>query len=57
MQHQSIAEAMNTDEMVSSLESSCSGDEGKMGWRECLLTLLQVVSAVGFCGIINLVAM
>lgn len=62
MQHQSITEAMSTQELVFSLEhSNCDDticdDDGKMSWRDCLVTLLQVVSAVGFCGVIHFVAM
>lgn len=61
MQHQSITEAMSTQELVFSLEhSNCDDpicDDGKMSWRDCLVTLLQVVSAVGFCGVIHFAAM
>ena len=61
MQHQSITEAMSTQELVFSLEHpSCDGpncnDDGKMSWRDFLVTLLQVASAVGFCGVIHFVA-
>lgn len=57
MQHQSITDAMNTQELVFSLENASLDDEGKMSWHDCLVTLLQVASAVGFCGIINFIAM
>ncbi len=39
------------------LEHSDSDDDGKMSWHEDLVTLLQVASAVGFCSIVNLVAL
>ena len=57
MQHQPITEAVSTQELVFSLEQSNSDDEGKMNWRDCLVTLLQVTLAVGLCHIMNFVAM
>lgn len=56
MQHQSITNAMSTQELAFNLDESNSDDEGKMSWRDCLATLMQVGSAVGFCWIVNLVA-
>ncbi len=62
MQHQSITEAMSTQELMFSLDHSDCGNpdcdyDSKMSWRDCLVTLLQVASTLGFCGVIHFVAM
>lgn len=57
MQHQSINNAMSTRELVFSLDEANPDDEAKMSWRDCLATLVQVGSAIGFCWIVNLAAM
>jgi len=57
MQHQLTTEALSTEELMFRLDHSDYDDEDKMSWHDCLMTLLQVVSVVGFCGIINFVAM
>ena len=57
MQHQSINNAMSTQELLLGLDEAIPDDEGKMSWRDCLATLVQVGSAVGFCWIVNLAAM
>lgn len=56
MQHQSIIEAMSSEELMLTLEHSNSDDDGKISWHDCLATLLQVGSAVGFCWVVNLMA-
>lgn len=47
---------MSIHEPALNPEQSDSGDESKMSWHDCLVTLLQVASAVGVCQIVNLVA-
>lgn len=55
-QHQSVAEAASTQGLMFGLEHPDLDDEGKISWPDCLATLLQVGSAVGFCWAVNLAA-
>lgn len=57
MQHQSTTSAMSTQELLFSLDETTPDDEGKLNWRDGLATLVQVGSAVGFCWIVNIVAL
>ena len=57
MQHQSTAKAISTQDLVLSLEILETDDGSKMNLFDCVLTLAEVALAMGFCSIVNLVAM
>jgi hypothetical protein len=55
MQHQSITDALTTEDLVLSLEGN-TNEDAKMGTLGLLYVAAEAALAMGFCGVLNFVA-
>jgi len=55
MQHQSITDALTTEDLILSLEGNTSADS-KLGTTGLLYVVAEVALAMGLCGVMNFVA-
>jgi len=55
MQHQSITDALTTEDLILSLEGTTDQDS-KMGTTGLFYVVAEVALAMGLCGVVNFVA-
>jgi hypothetical protein len=55
MQHQSITDALTTEDLILSLEGNTDKDS-KLGTTGLLYVAAEVALAMGLCGVVNFVA-
>jgi len=55
MQHQSITDALTTEDLILSLEGN-TDEDSKMGRTGLFYVVAEVALAMGLCGVVNFVA-